>query len=192
MCCCRPSGNSDVLHFGSIRWLAGGLLALIVCLAVGPSRAQAISEEAVKAGFVFNFVKFTQWTGDREGDGRPLNICTPGALPLDGQLALLHGRMVGSRKLVLRSHVAVSDWRTCQVLYLPHAEAGRTETTLQGLGSAQVLTISDQPGFVQAGGMIGLRVEDNRVRFDVNLLAAQRAGLTLSSQMLKLAGQVLQ
>ena len=56
---------------------------------------------------------------------------------------------------------------------------------------ATVLTISDQAGFVQAGGMIGLRVEDNRVRFDVNLLAAQRAGLTMSSQMLKLAGQVL-
>lgn len=179
-------------HFGSTRWLAGGLLALTVCLAVWPLRAQAISEEAVKAGFVYNFVKFTHWTGDREGDGRPLNICTPGALPLDGQLALLHGRTVGSRTLVLRAHVAISEWRTCQVLYLPDAEAVRTETTLRSLGSAPVLTISDQPGFVQAGGMIGLRVEDNRVRFDVNLLAAQRAGLTLSSQMLKLAGQVLQ
>lgn len=179
-------------HFGSIRRLAGGLLALTVCLAVGPLRAQEISEEAVKAGFVYNFVKFTQWTGDRDSDGRPLNICTPGALPLDGQLALLHGRMVGSRKLVLRSHVAVSEWRTCQVLFLSLTETGRTETTLQSLSSAPVLTISDQPGFVQAGGMMGLRVEDNRVRFDVNLLAAQRAGLILSSQMLKLAGQVLQ
>jgi len=99
--------------------------------------------------------------------------------------------LVGARKIVLRTHVAPADWRSCQVLYLPDAEAGRAESSLRGLGSAPVLTISDQAGFVQAGGMIGLRMDDNRVRFDVNLLAAQRAGLTLSSQMLKLAGQVL-
>lgn len=178
-------------RFGSMRWLAGGLLALTACLAVGPVRAQAVSEEAVKAGFVFNFVKFTQWAGEREGDTRPLDICTPGALPLDGQFALLQGRLIGSRKITLRAHVAPTDWRSCQVLYLPDAETGRTESSLRSLSSAPVLTISDQAGFVQAGGMIGLRVEDNRVRFDVNLLAAQRAGLTMSSQMLKLAGQVL-
>lgn len=178
-------------RFGSMRWLAGGLLALTACLAVGSVRAQAVSEDAVKAGFVFNFVKFTQWSGEREGDNRPMDICTPGALPLDGQFALLQGRTVGNRKIALRAHVAPADWRACQVLYLPDGETGRVETFLRGLGNAPVLTISDQPGFVQAGGMIGLRVEDNRVRFDVNLLAAQRAGLTLSSQMLKLAGQVL-
>ena len=73
-------------RFGPMRWLAGGLLALTACLAVGSVRAQAVSEDAVKAGFVFNFVKFTQWAGEREGDGRPLDICTPGALPLDGVL----------------------------------------------------------------------------------------------------------
>ena len=179
------------MHSGSRRWLAGGLLALTACLAVGPARAQTASEDAVKAGFVYNFVKFTQWPGEREGDSRPLDICTPGALPLDGHFALLQGRMVGNRKIALRAQVAPADWRGCQVLYLSEADAGRAESGLRGLGSSPVLTISDQSGFVQAGGMIGLRAEDNRVRFDVNLLAAQRAGLTLSSQMLKLAGQVL-
>jgi YfiR/HmsC-like len=180
-----------MLRSGSKRWLAGGLLALTACLAAGPTRAQAVSEEAVKAGFVFNFVKFTQWTGEREGENRPLEVCTPGALPLDGHFAVLHGRMIGSRKIVLRAHVAPGEWRSCHVVYLPEAEAGRFESALRSLGSASVLTISDQPGFAQAGGMIGLRIEDQRVRFDVNLQAAQRAGLTLSSQMLKLAGQVL-
>jgi hypothetical protein len=55
-----------------------------------------------------------------------------------------------------------------------------------------VLTLGDLPGFVDAGGMIGLRVEASRVRFDVNLSTAQAAGLVLNSQMLKLAGKVLQ
>ena len=54
-----------------------------------------------------------------------------------------------------------------------------------------MLTLGDIPEFAQSGGMIGLKIEDSRVRFDVNLGAAQRAGLTLNSQMLKLAGQVV-
>jgi hypothetical protein len=65
------------------------------------------------------------------------------------------------------------------------------EYVTRTLGSLPVLTVGDVSEFAQAGGMIGMRIEDNRVRFDVNLAAAQRAGLTLNSQMLKLAGQVL-
>lgn len=178
-------------HSLRCRW-AGGLLALACLLVSGGSVwAQAVSEQAIKAGFIFNFVKFTQWSGARDQDTRPLDICTPGALPLDGQFALLQGRMIGNRTIVLRAHVAAADWRSCQVLYLADSDASRTESSLRTLGQAPVLTIGDQRDFVQAGGMIGLRVEDNRVRFDVNLGAAQRAGLTLNSQMLKLAGQVL-
>lgn len=174
------------------RRLAGGLLAF-ACLAGvgGRAVAQPVSEQAIKAGFVFNFLKFTQWPNAREADGRPLEICTPGAPALDGQLALLHGRTIGGRVIELRSHVAPGDWRACEILYFAENDSSRVEAALRALGTAPVLTVGDQAGFVQAGGMIGLRIESNRVRFDVNLAAAQRAGLTLNSQMLQLAGQVL-
>ena len=104
-------------------------------------------------------------------------------------LALVRLTSESTRPPPLRA--AAADWRSCQVLYLADSDASRTESSLRTLGQAPVLTIGDQRDFVQAGGMIGLRVEDNRVRFDVNLGAAQRAGLTLNGQMLKLAGQVL-
>jgi len=174
-----------------MHWLAGGLLALICWAGVGPVRAQSVSEQTVKAGFIYNFVKFTQWSGAREGDRSPLLICTPGSQPLDGQFALLQGRPIGARSIEIRTSVPPSEWRGCQVLFLAEGDAHRLEPALRGLGTAPVLTLGDVPDFVQAGGMIGLRIEDNRVRFDVNLGAAQRAGLTLNSQMLKLAGQVV-
>ena len=60
------------------------------------------------------------------------------------------------------------------------------------LGTAPILTIGDLPDYAQNGGMIALRAEGNRLRFDVNLAAVQRAGLVLSGQMVKLAGKVLQ
>jgi hypothetical protein len=175
----------------SVRWLAGGLLALSVWLAHGLVQAEPISEQTVKAGFLFNFVKFTQWPGTREGDRSPLQICTPGSQPLEGQFALLHGRPIGTRTIEVRNNVPASEWRSCPVLFIAEGDTTRMESAIRSLGNAPVLTVSDAPDFVQAGGMIGMRIDDSRVRFDVNLGAAQRAGLALNSQMVKLAGQVL-
>jgi hypothetical protein len=50
--------------------------------------------------------------------------------------------------------------------------------------------VSDMPRFAERGGMIQFILEENRVRFQVNLAAAQNAGLVLSSQLLKLAALV--
>lgn len=177
----------------STRLLTAGLL-ICICLAAnsGAALAQQANEASVKAGFVFNFLKFAQWPDTREDDAAPLVICTPGTQALDGQLARLQGRQIRNWVIEIRPHAPAGDWRKCDVLYLSDNDAGRMEAAIRGLRGAPVLTIGDLPGFVQAGGMIGLRIEENRVRFDVNLVAAQRAGLKLNSQMLKLAGKVLQ
>lgn len=165
---------------------------LLLCLAGPAAWAQQASEAAVKAGFVFNFIKFTQWPAGRESATAPIRLCTASALPLDGQLLLLNGRNIGSRVIDVRTGVSPGDWRQCDVLYLGAEDAGRLDALPQRLASAPVLTLGDVPGFVDAGGMIGLRVEASRVRFDVNLNSAQLSGLVLNSQMLKLAGKVLQ
>jgi hypothetical protein len=154
--------------------------------------AQSASEHAVKAGFVFNFIKFTQWPAGGEAATAPLRLCSTGGHALQGQLALLQGRTVGSRVLEVVPGTVAANVRQCDVLFLAEGDADRLEALLRGLGNAPVLTVGDLPGFVQAGGMIGLQIESSRVRFDVNLAAAQRSGLLLNSQMLKLAGKVLQ
>ncbi|QCB44681.1 YfiR family protein [Hydrogenophaga sp. PAMC20947] len=179
-------------HLVTLRGVAVGLLALLGCLAgPGVARADAVSEAAVKAGFVFNFIKFTQWPNAKEGDRSPLQVCAVDANPLDGQLAALNGRPVGARAIEVQVQVPATDLKTCQVLVFSGADTNRIDTVIRGLGNAPVLTIADVPGFVQVNGMIGMRLEDNRVRFDVNLGAAQRAGLQLNSQMVQLAGRVL-
>lgn len=175
----------------SARWRATGLALLLSVLGQGVW-AQAASEAAVKAGFVFNFIKFTQWPASRDGAVAPIRLCAPSALPLEGQLALLGGRNVGSRVIDVRTSVAPGEWRQCDVLFLGDGDADRLSTLQPRLANAPVLTLGDVPGFVEAGGMIGLRVEASRVRFDVNLDSAQLSGLVLNSQMIKLAGRVLQ
>lgn len=173
-----------------IKRLLAGLAC--VALAAGGVSAQPLSEATVKAGFVFNFAKFTLWPEAKHADDVTLGICALGAHPLDGQLALLQGRQIGKRTLQVRANVPPNEWRDCHVLYVSNAQAARVELVVRTVAGAPVLTVSDAPGFIEAGGMIGLHVEDSRLRFDINKGAAERAGLKLNSQMLKLAGQVLQ
>lgn len=176
---------------GCRRWLTA-VLALVLMLAGRSAWAQQPSEAAVKAGFVFNFIKFTQWPASRDAASAPIRLCAISAQPLDGQLSLLSGRTAGGRVIDVRTGVPPAEWRQCDALFLSETDAERLTMLQQRLSNAPVLTLGDLPGFVEAGGMIGLRLEASRVRFDVNLNSAQAAGLVLNSQMLKLAGKVLQ
>lgn len=183
-----PAANLTSARRGLVR------LSALLCLAIPwTARADSASEEGAKAGFVYNFVKYTEWPLPAEGAGAaPLQICTPGGRPLDGQLALLQGRPLQGREINIRLNVRSGDWEDCHALFLAGEDRNWAAAAVRAAAVTPLLTIGDLPGFAQAGGMIELKTVGNRMRFDVNLAAAQRAGLRLSSQMLKLANQVLQ
>ena len=75
----------------------------------------------------------------------------------------------------------------CQILFISSSEANRLNKIIEALDKNAVLTVSDIPEFSQRRGMIQFVLEENRIRFEVNLTATQRAGLTLSSELLKVA-----
>ena len=162
------------------------------CLAPPAAAEQdRATAEAVMAGFIYNFAKFAEWPGHGPESMQPLRICALGAHPLGGQLLRLQDRGIQQRRIVVLTRVPAAEWPACQVLFIGADEGRQLETVLRTLGQAPVLTVSDLPGFIQAGGMIGMKEADSRIRFEVNLAAAQRAELRLSSQMLRLATQVL-
>ena len=57
---------------------------------------------------------------------------------------------------------------------------------------AAILTVADIPEFSRAGGIITLNIVEDRTHFDVNRVAAARAGLELSAKLLRLADSVIQ
>jgi hypothetical protein len=153
------------------------------------ARAGSSVEDNAKAGFILNFTKYTEWPGAQAGS--ELLICSLRERPLSGKLEDLQGRQVQGRTIRVRTATRASDWLDCQVLFIADDEAQRIDTVLRNVGQHAVLTISDAPGFVQAGGIIGLKLRAGRIRFDINQGAARQAGLKLSSQLLKLADEVL-
>lgn len=171
----------------SRSWLGAIFVALL--LSHVAIRADTGAADDIKAGFILNFTKYTVWPVTAL-NGQDLLICGISERSLSGKLETLRGRRILGREIQVRVPTRPSEWASCQVLFIAVDERHRLETVLRELAQAPVLTVSDAPGFVEDGGMIGLKPRAGRLRFDINQGAARRAGLVLSSQLLKLADAV--
>lgn len=117
---------------GPLPWF-GSLVLALVLVWPGSARAQtaAADEAKVKAGFVFNFIKFTQWPPVRNAQGVPLYLCTPGDAALSGALELLQGRAVAGRAIEVRRRVTAGEWRQCDVMFLGQGDAAAVDGVLR-------------------------------------------------------------
>lgn len=179
--------------FDSIRLTWLWRLALLLLAGLPPATglcAESGVEDKLKAGFLLNFTKYTEWPAS-DAHSHDLLICGIESQSLSGQLETLRGRRVAGRVIRVLAPARPSEWAGCQMLFIDVEARIRPETVLRMLGQAPVLTVSDAPGFIQAGGMIGLKLRGGRIRFEINQGAARESGLVLSSQLLKLADTVL-
>jgi hypothetical protein len=147
------------------------------------------TEYHVKAAYLANFVKFTEWPS-REGESgaEAFHICVLGQDPFGPVLdAALTGETADGKPMAAKRVASVRDAGGCRVVFISSSEDAQLKTILTALNNSSVLTVGDTPEFVRRGGMIEFVLEGNRVRFEVNLPAARNAGLSLSSQLLKVA-----
>lgn len=172
------------------------VLAAGVCLvgaAVGRADHREALEYEVKAAMLVNFAKFVDWPAQAFADGRaPLVIALVGRDPFGGLIEeTVRDRSVGGHPIVVRKLDAPPPRESAaHIVFLARSEKRRSADLLAAVAGRPVLTVSDAEGFTQAGGMIALSIENERVAFQVNRAAAQRAGLSISSRLLKLASSI--
>lgn len=166
-----------------------GVLAGILLATSLPAQKLKPTENEVKAVYLFNFARFTQWPstlGNQKNSS--FAICVLGQDPFGSALdAVVVGESIGGNRVVTKRISKPQDASSCHVLYISSSEAGQLKDVLNALGKASVLTVSDIPEFSRRGGIVQFVMENNRVRFEVNLVNAAGAGLTLSSELLKVA-----
>lgn len=156
-------------------------------VAAASVRADVVSqrEDQFKAAYVFNFVKFVEWPAAEQD--QTLTVCFVGADGVYQALTVgIDKKRVGQRSLTAVKITDTSPADTCNALYIEAPLA--SDYTLPS--EQAVLTISDAANFTAQGGMIGLFTENHRLRFTINLHSAHRAGLRISSDLLKLAASV--
>jgi len=168
--------------------LASVLWAGLCSLGMTEAPVDRPSEYQVKAAYLFNFTKFVTWNSPPASS--TFDVCIMGRDPFGRALdSVTEGEQVDGHKVVVRRVGSTEEAAACRVLFLSSSEEGRERTVLESLPHG-MLTVSDIPRFVQHGGMIEFVREGDRIRFQVNLPAAENAGLTLSSELLKVAVRV--
>lgn len=186
---------TESLRRGLGRSCTMALLGVLLCVGIGswsPVRAAATGEYQVKAAFLYNFLKFVDWPADAISSPSTICIGVIGRNPFEGALDTLKGKSAKGRRVVVSHFRSIDEVKGCDLLYVGASEKPRLSQILRQAHNFHMLTVSDQDGFCEAGGMINLIFIKNRVGFDINVAAASRARLKISSQLLKLAHDVLE
>lgn len=162
-----------------------------VCIA--SAQANSPNEYAVKAAFLFHFAQFVEWPeGAFQDANSPLVYCTIGEDPFQGALdESLKGKTIEARALQVRHLKDGRDAQGCHVVFIGKTDKRRVTDELTSLGNSPVLTVGETEQFLRDNGMIAFCMEENKIRFNINLEAAKKAKLKISSRLLTLARTVI-
>ena len=170
------------------RWVCGLATTLAFVNGAAVAWGQELAEYQIKAGFLYNFAVLTNWPAEVGGS---LNLCVYGRDPFGPALDALKGKTVGLRTLVVQRRSGSESLKSCQMVFIPLSEAAHIQHQIAALQGLPILTVAESPEAARLGVMLNLRFSGERISFEANQGAARRAGLTLSSKMLRLATEVV-
>lgn len=186
------SSKSNRTTFWRVLLLAAAATALVSATQLKGIAAGGLNEYDVKAAFLADFGRFVNWPKNQKSDPAPsFPICVLGIDPFGQRLdRAAAGQQINDGNVIVRRISMPQQTAGCRVLFISASESGSLDAALATLSHAAILTVSDMPQFIEHGGMVGFVVRDSRVRFEVNLDAVKAVGLSLSSQLIKVAALV--
>ncbi|MCH8079946.1 MAG: YfiR family protein [Proteobacteria bacterium] len=158
-----------------------------------PANADEVSRTyKIKAAFIYNFTKFVIWPQqDSYSDAESFNVCILGDDRLTAAASTIQGKSVQGKVLQIKTITNAGENGECEIIFLAMSNTERLKQALESIKGTRVLSVGDSSDFVDNGGIIGLFVENNKVRFDINSLAADDSGLKINSRLLELANRVI-
>ena len=174
------------------KWIGCMLVCAIFWTDAGLRAAEASREDQLKAAFLYNFTKFVEWpeTSFQNPDD-PILLGVLGKSPLQSELEkVVENRKVGDRGLVVKSVATVDEAANVHVLIVGEQDDRRVREWLGALSDSSVLTVGESAEFERHGGIITFVQENDKLRFNINAASAEKSGIKMSSQLLKLAKTV--
>ncbi len=158
--------------------LAPAILALAGTDAQDPAPGL---EYRLKAKALKSMAFFTEFPGANAG--RPWVIGVFGDSPLAVSLPLIlpPGSLLKGRPVRFAFPKGRAEMEGLDILFIAHSEGARLDEVLGWVRGRPILTVGDTPGFLERGTMIHFAIEQDRIRPEVNLPAAERAGLKFDS-----------
>ena len=149
---------------------------------------QSVSAPVLRAAFLYNFSKFTEWPADALLPKAPLEFCIIAAPDVaDALQSLATGHTFSDHPLAVRRVTLNGVLHGCHVLYAAGLDHQGSLTLLDLVRGLPALTITDNEEFAELGGVADFFLERDRIRFAINVAATERARVTISSKVLALA-----
>jgi hypothetical protein len=183
---CAGSGCRALRHALQV---SGVILAILLAAgSLRPEEATAV-EYQVKAAFLYNFAKFIEWPAEDFPSAKsPITFCIVGHDPFGNALEeVLRGKTVNNREFLARRTKDYPELKTCQLAFVSAQEDKHLPEILSSLKGTSVLVVGESDDFAERGGTVQFFLENNKLRFAVNVEAAKRARLQISSKLLALA-----
>jgi hypothetical protein len=151
---------------------------------VNPAAGEAAREYPLKAAFLFKLTRYVQWPPSP----RPFTIGILGDDPFGEVLdQIVRGEVVQKRPVILKRSRDAADLTACDVVFVGRSEKDRLREILSDLNKSKILSVGETEGFCRSGGIVNLIVENGRLSFEINSLAAKRKGIVIDPQVLSLA-----
>ena len=170
--------------------LLATVLSLALCAVVARADEPQLSEAQVKAAFLANFPKYVDWPAEAFAKtNSPIVIAVLGGNKLGDELSkMVAGKTIEGHPLFMNLVTKDEEITVgCHILFVGAAERQRFPAILKKMGKAPVLTVGESDDFLADGGIINLSKQDKRISLVVNLAAARKAGLRISSKLLNVA-----
>ena len=158
-----------------------------------PAQNSTAPEYLAKANYLANFPSFVDWPPEALPSGNvPFLICVFGEFAFGTSLAeMTRGTTVHDRHLEIRWIHKLQELSSCQILFVSRSEQKRYNQALDVVRGRMVLTVGETPEFLAAGGIMSFSSQQGAIQFDVNLEAANKVHLKISSRLLALARHIV-
>ena len=166
--------------------LAGVMACPEAALAADPQEL-LYSDQQVKAAFIYHFATFVEWP-PAVGDRDTFRVAVLGDDAVAAELERsLPGREIAGRAMQVQRLASLDELDDADMLFIGAEYNHSLRKLISQVGDRAILVVTDAPGALDDGSMINFQVVDERVRFEISLTAAERAGLALSSRLLSAA-----
>jgi hypothetical protein len=179
-------GGRSPSRWAGLRILAPAVAAAVFGCATASAGDNAAVEAGIKAAFIYNFARFVEWPASSTNTPLRIGILGHGDLvsPLE---KVIRGKTASGRSIEVIHVSTAGEAQHCEILLIERSEFSRFKEIVQTLAAKPVLTVCDGDNCFRDGAMIAFRIVDDSVRFQINQEAAERSGLKISSQLLKVA-----
>jgi hypothetical protein len=186
---CAPAFWENLAPVNGLRAFVLLTLAGALVWPAGLRAQSALQHEyEIKAAYLYNFINYIDWPANTlPPAGGTITIGIVGENPFGPAINPLKGKQIKGRTLAVKQVATAKDLESCQIVFVSASEKARLPEIFGQLKESKALTVSEMDGFATQGGIINFISERNKVRFEINPDAAHRMGLTISSELLKLA-----